>query len=519
MRATKNRASCLGLLCASVAGLACGDSQGAGTEDTDGTTRGGPESSTSSGDADDTGPESEDSGSGVGPEEAECGLLGFEPEPSEWRLPVWPGSGPAFEAFSGSCDEGSNAPTYATTDLTATGRPDLVVTSACGDGEVGRDHWIVFGNEDGEFGDASQWLLPQWPGAGFPFPALSRAGCSDGNGPDYSVFDLDGDSAPELIVTYACEIGEVGDTRWLVFPNTGQGFGDPTSWGLPDWPSDGTPFAGVGGQERCTPSVGPTYGLLDLTADGRVDLVVTSACTQGGIGDTHWLVFPNEGDGFGEAIAWSLPDWPNAAFAFTTLSGSRECNNEMSPTFALADLDGDAAVDLVVTQTCGDDPIGRERWLVFSNEGDGFGEATNWSLPDWPAESVPFPNVAGIANCQSDSAPTYALSDLDRDHRPDLVVTFACEDADVGSNRWLVFPNDGDGFADPLPFALPPWPGADEFVFDAFAGPGSCDSSARPTFGLIDLLGEGWDALTVTYACGDAELGRERWLQFPRDCG
>lgn len=516
MSVREDRRSGAVLLCASALCLGCGEPRGAPQQD--GTTAGGEGTDNSTSPAETENAGAETSPPDSGPTQPGCGLAGFESEPSIWRLPAWPGSSHAFDGFSGSCADGANPPTYATADLDADGAPDLVVTSACEDGDVGREHWLVFGNEGDGFGEPTAWSLPQWPGNAFPFPAMAHPGCTAGEGPNYSVLDLDGDAAPELVVTNACDDGDVGDTRWIVFPNTGAGFGEAQTWTLPDWPTTSTPFGGVAGQESCTPTAGPTYGLLDLTADGRVDLVVTSACGDGDVGDSQWLVFPNEGNGFGEAIAWSLPAWPSANFAFQSLSDTRECDAGPSPRYGLAGLDGDAALDLIVTQTCGDDPVGRGRWLLFPNEGDGFGEAANWSLPDWPAELAPFPTLAAAADCLNDTAPTYTLADLDEDERPDLVVTFACEDAGIGSESWLVFPNEGFGFSDPQAFTLPPWPGAHEFVFDAMAGPGSCDAATRPAFGLIDLLGSGSGALTVTYACGEGNIGSERWLQFARDC-
>ncbi len=504
-------------------GLACASPKDGDGFATEGATTDPPALSSGGGDSassvGDTSADSGDTEPGSGTEGGNCSLQGFDPEPSGWTLPPWPGSSSPFEALAGPgrCDATATDPSYATLDLDGDGPPELVVTSSCGEGEVGGEHWIVFANEGDGFGDARPWALPQWPNAELPFPTLSGNGCATGDGPDYAVFDLDGDRAPDLVVPNGCGGGDVGDTQWIVFPNEGDGFGEATDWRLPDWPSPEAPFLELATEERCNPSTRPTYALLDLTADRRPDLVVTSACGEGGVGGSQWLVFPNEGDGFGEAVAWALPDWPNSEFPFVTLSSAGSCDGRSTPSYGLADLDGDGGADLVVTQTCGDDPTGREQWLMFPNEGDGFGDPVAWTLPDWPA-TVPFPTLGATAECESDSAPSYALADLDHDQRPDLVVTFACGDGAIGADRWLVFPNDGGGFADPQEFALPDWPGADEFTFNALAAPGSCEAPPRPTYGLVDLTGQGSSSLTVTFACGDGGLGSERWIWYDRDC-
>lgn len=509
---------CAEFLLVGLFGSGCGNTDATVAADTEAAsteaTGAGSDAPSSAG-ADDSGEEAD----GTGTSDEECSLLGFESEPSSWALPEWPGTTAAFEGFagSGSCDGQSDTPTFATFDLDTDGLPDLVVTTACGQGGVGNEHWLVFRNEGDGFGEATPWSLPDWPTGETPFPAPSNAGCATGDGPDYTVVDLDGDDTLELVVTQTCSDDDVGRARWLVFPNLGDGFGDAATWSLPDWPSAQTPFGALAQQELCDPSGGPTYALVDLTADNRPDLVVTSACLDGGIGDSQWLVFPNTGEGFGDALTWSLPAWPNAEFVFRSVSASRECDTDDSPSYGLADLDGDAALDLVVTQTCGNDSTGREQWLVFANEGNGFGEPQAWALPEWPAKTAPFPSLGAVGDCDVDSLPTYALTDLDVDDRPDLVVTFACESGGVGAQQWLVFPNDGNGFTDPQPFALPDWPGANDFPFDALGGPSSC-SSNEPAFGLIDLTGEGKPALTLTFACGEAGLGSERWWRFERDC-
>ncbi len=451
-----------------------------------------------------------------------CSLRGFEPEPTEWELPGWPGSRSAFEnlAGPGRCTGGLTDPTYVLFDLDPDDRPDLVVTSLCDDDVLGAEHWIVFENRGDGFDDAQQWSLPTWPNAQRPFPTLSNNGCNGDQGPDYAITDLDGDDAPDLVVTYACGDGEVGDSQWLVFPNTGQGFGDATEWSLPDWPSSEAPFPALAGQESCEPSNRPTYALVDLTSDGLSDLVVTAACGDGGVGDAQWLVFPNEGNGFGAAVAWSLPPWPNAEFPFLATSANRSCDASNTPAYGLADLDGDGELDLVVTQTCGDDPTGRDQWLVFPNQGDGFGDATTWTLPQWPTVETPFPSLGTGENCDAGPTPTYTLADLDQDQRPDLVMTYACGEGAIGSQRWLVFPNDGTGFTEPQDFALPTWPGADPFTFDTPSSPSECEGTAtRPAHSFVDLTGEGRASLVVTFACGEGGLGSERWMRFARDCG
>ena len=178
-----------------------------------------------------------------------------------------------------------------------------MVTSACDAGDVGSDFWLVYPGGDGGFADdASLWSLPT-PIAtldGEPFRQLGGAEVCAADGTVdfyYASTDLTADGITDLVITSACDDGDVGSGFWLVYPGGAEGFADDGAlWGLPTPTAtlDGEPFRQLGGANVCAAdgTVEFYYGSMDLTADGIVDLVVTSACDAGDVGSEFWLVYP-----------------------------------------------------------------------------------------------------------------------------------------------------------------------------------------------------------------------------------
>jgi hypothetical protein len=396
---------------------------------------------------------------------------GFSGDAIAWTLPTSPAS-VMYEPFPRMGGDAQCSATgysdfvYALADLTGDGAPDLVVTNACDPGEgIGVDHWLVYaGNGEGFTDDAIAWTLPTSPASVMyePFPRMGGdAQCSGTGYSDfvYALADLTGDGASDLVVTNACDPGEgIGVDHWLVYPGGSDGFADDAiAWTLPTSPVSVMyePFPRMGGDAQCsgTGYSDFAYALADLTGDGSSDLVITNACDPGeGIGVENWLVYAGGSDGFASVpFAWPLPMSPASVMyePFPRMGGDAQCSGTGYSDFdyALVDLGGDGAADLVVTNAC--DPgegIGVEHWLVYAGGSDGFAtDAIAWPLPASPASVMyePFPRMGGDAQCSGTgySDFVYALSDLGGDGAPDLVVTNACDPGEgIGVEHWLVYP-------------------------------------------------------------------------------
>ncbi len=190
---------------------------------------------------------------------------------------------------SQSCPSGTS-PRFVTTDLDGDRVPDLVVTSLCSGGMIGRAYWAVhLGTAAGFDSTATMWTLPSYtPGAFTTFE--TPPACTPAAQPRYVVRDIDGDDAPDLIVTGLCSGGStLGRWYWYVHINTGTGFGDALSWALPpDYPgSDFTDSSTV----SCAGRSSPRYDVRDMNGDGILDFVATSLCSgEAPLGRTEWAV-------------------------------------------------------------------------------------------------------------------------------------------------------------------------------------------------------------------------------------
>ena len=331
---------------------------------------------------------------------------------------------------------------------------------------------------EGFAADAVAWSLPDGYGDA-AFVDTFHAYCLDGS-QHHATFDLTGDGAPDLVVTDDCQ-GSAG--TWLVYENNGDGFGsNPIQWSLPDGYGDAAfvdtfhAYCLDGSQHHAT---------LDLTGDGAPDLVVTDDCS-GSAGT--WLVYENTGDGFAnDPIQWSLPaGYGDAAFVDTfhayCLDGSQH--------HATLDLTGDGAPDLVVTDDCNGSA---GTWLVYRNDGDGFSaDPVQWSLP-------PGYNDAAFIDTSHayclDNSQHHSTMDLTGDGAPDLVVTDDCQGS---AGTWLLYTNNGDGFAsDPIDWDLPPGYHDAAFI-DPFHAYCLDNSQRHATF---DITGDALPDLIVTDDC------------------
>ena len=285
----------------------------------------------------------------------------------------------------------------------------------------------------------------------------------------------------------------------------GPGFGgDGQVWSLP------FPLLRQGGGDNS--DIGnQQHSVMDLDGDGLVDLVVNRDVERSEqdplVGKAHWLVFPNDGAGFGkEPREWALP--------FPLMRRDGPDNGSIATrAHALMDMDGDGLLDFVVNrdhERDRPDPlVGRAHWLVFRNHGDGFQrEPVAWPLP--------FTLVPRQGPDRSDlSNQDHTLVDLDGDGLLDFVVTRDRErpspDPLVGRNHWLVFSNTGAGFAkEPVPWRLP-------FPLIRRNGPDGSELANR-NHALLDLDGDGLLDFVVNRdeerETEDPLVGRRHWLVF-----
>jgi len=539
---------------------ACARSEGAG-DDADGGTTADDDGHDDDGPGDDTNDDGDggtlDESDGGSADDADtgddtgvptCDADGFLADAMAWSLP------PAiaqleYDPFwslggGGTCSASGNSDfSHTTFDLTGDGVPDLVVTNACDTGDVGEAMWLVYpGGADGFAADPLPWSLPEAPAALEYDPFWTTGGggtCSATGNSDFSfsTLDLTGDGLLDLVVTNACDTGDVGEAMWIVYPGTGDGFADDAiAWSLPDSPValEYDPFWSTGGGGTCSATGNSdfSFALLDLTGDRTPDLVVTNACDAGAVGEAIWMVYPGGSDGFAdEPLAWSLPEMPVTLEydPFWSVGGGGTCsasgNSDFS--FATLDLTGDDIPDLVVTNACDAGDVGEAIWLVYPGGSDGFAdEAVAWTLPESPValEYDPFWNLGGGGTCSAtgNSDFSFTTTDLTADGVPDLVLTNACDGGDVGEAIWLVYRGGADGFAaEAAAWSLPESPVA--LAYDPFwnlGGGGTCSATGNSDFSYatVDLTDDRAPDLVISNACDAGDVGAAIWMVFPARC-
>lgn len=457
-------------------------------------------------DSDDTDvSDSDDSGGGGG----DCEDGAFQDATSTWSLPSGYGNA-AFVATSGTMDCATGKPSYVVMDLTGDEVPDLVVTRACDDSSVGTSTWRVHaGGGDGFAETGTSWSLPSGYGAAAFVANAGTMDCAN-DAPSFVLADLAGDGRADLVVTRSCDDATVGDSVWRVHANTGSGFGAASGWTMPTG-YGAEAFIATSGTLDCADDT-PTFLLGDLDGDDDVDMIVTAACDDATVGTSTWRVHAATGAGFGAASAWTLPSGYGSA-AFAAAASTMSCANT-KPAHTLADLDGDGLGDLVVTQACDDTTVGTTSWRLHGSTGSGFGTGTAWAMPSGYGASA-FIATAGTMAC-ANTQPSYVLADLAGVGAPDLLVTRACDDTDIGGTSWRRHPGAGAGFSGTTSWGLPAGYGATAFV--ATSGTMDCATDA-PSFTLVDLVGDGLADLVVTRACDDSTVGTSVWRLHAGGCG
>ncbi len=455
---------------------------------------------------------------------------GFAEAPTEWSLP------PLFvdEQFeriadvTANCGAQSGEIAHQLLDLTGDGLVDLVLSDRCDSAGVGTTRWDVHENTGTGFAATpTSWSLPAlFVDEQFERTAGTTADCGAMGGEfSFQLVDLTGTGRLDLVLTDRCDGAGVGTTRWDVHENTGSGFADsPTAWTLPSLFVDEQFERLAATTADCGAQSGEiSHQLLDLTGDGRPDLLLSDRCDSGGVGTTRWDVHENTGSGFATSpTSWSLPrvfvDEQFERLADTTANCGASAG-EIS--HQVLDLTGDGRPDLVLTDRCDSGGVGTLRWDVHENTGSGFAtDPVGWTIPALFVDEQ-FERIAGTsANCGASGGEiSHQLLDMDADGLPDLLLTDKCDGGGVGTTRWEYYRNEGNGFA----AAATSWTLPALFVDEQFeriaATSANCGAlSGEISHSIIDLDGDGALDLVLTDRCDSGGVGTARWDLHRASC-
>jgi hypothetical protein len=304
---------------------------------------------------------------------------------------------------------------------------------------------------DGSVTDVTRLLL----GAG-PLPSVEHSR-------EVVIADFNGDGLPDVFIAahgYDTQPFD-GETNVLLLSNGDGTYADRSST-LPQIP-DFTHSACAG----------------DINGDGAVDIYVNNTTIVAG---PYFLI--GNGDGTFRKSHSGLPA------TLTNGTGAQE----LYYSCALVDVDGDGAQDLLLGPWEGN--VQPRNYILF---GDGKGDFTTRPRRALPAALQP--TVLDILDV-----------DIDRDGRPDLILTSQAKNDSFGGFALQVLINKGNGdFVDETTSRLPVSPQRNTGPFCAFAR-------------LADLNGDGWediycDALFWDAANPRAWLndGTGRWLPVAPD--
>jgi len=307
----------------------------------------------------------------------------------------------------------------------------------------------------------------------------------------WATLDLTGDRIPELVVVADGCDDDVGKVRWDVYDASASGFGNkPRSYALP------AVRCGERFEALASHDADVAWETMDLTGDGKPDLVVTSDRCDDDIGRTRWDVYEGGADGFAATPrAFAIPAARcEAAFA-------RTAGTAKPLVWSVESLAGKRGPDLLVTSDACDADVGRTHWDRYPWSESGFAATpTPYALPSPRCDRA----FDALGSSQTTTL-AWTTTDLSGDGRADLVVTSDACDADVATAHWDVYRGGESGFADvPAPFGLP--------ASRCSAKLASTVSAQRELgWSLVDLGGGRHPELLVTSDACDTELGTKRW--------
>lgn len=441
---------------------------------------------------------------------------GFDPNPVTWTSPIgghYGGFGVllGYNYFSNLVISNGSSQAWSTKDMNGDGIADLVVTAeynstiinALQFGVGTNPHWKVYpGNGTSFSNTAIIWSTPVGGHYGFSFGSYGYIGTNgysnqEANSETWSLTDMNSDQMPDLVI-YAQHSSTLNEDQqfnagiapyWKVYLNNGSGFNSsPINWATPiggSYLSSGTNVGYINESgNACSNNVNcQTWSLSDLTGDGKPDLVVTAqhdlnigAALQFGVGvNPYFKVYENTGSSFSlTPITWSTPvggkyTASNVNYGYQTMIGISYSGSDSSQNWAIGDADGDGLMDLVLCAHYNSSvsapeqfgSSGSRHWRIHRNTGSGFDpNITYWTTPDGgnytangQALGYTFPIINGLNF--KDSSQTWTTTDIDGDHKPELVVmseyfaVYNCyRQFGIGSNQyWKIYANKDSGFA------------------------------------------------------------------------
>jgi hypothetical protein len=182
---------------------------------------------------------------------------------------------------------------------------------------------------------------------------------SEGYSPlKYALLDLTADTRADLVVYGDDCDAALGTQRWDVYPASASGFAaGPSPYVLPA-PRCQAPF------DALAEVYGPVeWGLVDLSCDGRPDLVVTADDCAADVGLSHWDVYLGEGSGFAAAPASLGVPAPRCQAKFDSMADVYG-----GAPYALLSLGKAMRPSLVVYDDDCDADVGLARWDAYRLE-------------------------------------------------------------------------------------------------------------------------------------------------------
>ena len=146
------------------------------------------------------------------------------------------------------------------------------------------------------FGAETDFSLPD-VGGNDPYIAFDSLGGSTNLPGDiahyWATVDLTGDGLPDLVRTYLENDATVGNARWLLYANTGNGFAAGADFPLPDVGGNDPyiAFDSLGGSTNLPGDIAHYWTTVDLTSDGPLDLVRTYLENDATVGNARWLLY------------------------------------------------------------------------------------------------------------------------------------------------------------------------------------------------------------------------------------
>ena len=363
-------------------------------------------------------------------------------------------------------------------DVNGDGKPDILATNGCADNSCsGGSVGVLLGNGNGTF----QAPISYNPGGE---GSLSMA-----------MADVNGDGKLDLLVANTCLNNSncTNGTVGVLFGNGDGTFQPPVAYG-------------AGGVDTFA------VALADVNGDGKLDLLVANACNNnsscnnGSVG-----VLLGNGDGtYQAATAYSSGGLYADAVAVGDINGdgnpdlvvTNECNGNSctngtygvllgngdgtfqaavsynsggvtATSVALADVNGDGKLDLLLTNQCSDNNCTTGQVVVMLGNGDG---------------TFQTPVTYGTSGLYAGSL---AVADINGDGKLDLIVTDQCESNSICNTGFLaVLLGNGDGtFQSPLTSAVPSPQSVSQLILADLNGDGHLDVASGA--GNFLLLGNG----------------------------